>query len=92
MWIPVVSATALFVAPYPGDATTSGIRAYDLGQPVIDFTVSDNGLIWVSVDANWTEGSAEMGKKPAMTRILKVSSGEVRVVAQSCIVAESICR
>lgn len=83
MHMPVVSATALFVVPYPGNATTSDIRAFDLGQPVIDFTVSDDGLIWVSVDANWSEGSVVKEKKAAMTRVLKISSGEVRIMTQS---------
>jgi tRNA (guanine-N(7)-)-methyltransferase subunit TRM82 len=89
--IPLVSATALFVTPYPGDTTTSGIRAFDLGQPVIDFTISDDGLIWVSVDANWSEGSPETEEKPAVTRVLKISSGEVRIMSQSQPITHNIC-
>jgi len=77
------SATALFIAPYPADTTTSGVQAFDLGQPVIDFTVSDDGLIWVSVNTNWSEDSPENPKKKsAMIRVLSLSSGEVRVVSQ----------
>jgi hypothetical protein len=82
--IPTRSATALFIVPYPGDTTTSGIRAFDLGQPVIDFTVSDDGLIWVSADANWSEDSPEnLEKKFAMTHVLKISAGEVRSTFRS---------
>lgn len=73
-----VGATALFVTPYPKDSATFGIRAFDLGQPVIDFTVSEDGLIWVSVDANWSEDSPENPEtKSAMIRVLKASSGEL---------------
>ncbi|KAI0642324.1 WD40-repeat-containing domain protein [Trametes meyenii] len=52
----VFGATAIFYAPFPADGekvSTSAIRAFDLGKPVVDFTVDDSGFVWASVDASW---------------------------------------
>lgn len=79
---PMLSATALFTTPYPTDTTASSVRAFDLGRPVVDFNILHNGLIWVSVDANWSEdGLKNVQQKSPMIRILKLSSGEVRVIS-----------
>lgn len=73
----IVGATALFVSPYPTWTTNSDVRAFDLGQPVIDFTVSNDGLIWVAVDAAWSEEGPTHTNKSAMIRVLKLSSGQL---------------
>lgn len=46
---------------------------------MVDFVVSDDGLIWVSLDGNWSEEEAKIsGPSSTLTRVLKLSSGEVR--------------
>jgi tRNA (guanine-N(7)-)-methyltransferase subunit TRM82 len=85
-----LSATALFTTPYPADTKASSVRAFDLGRPVIDFNILDHGLIWVSVDANWPGGGPEnLQQKSPMIRILKLSSGEVRVISRCRPIAQS---
>ncbi|RDB23684.1 tRNA (guanine-N(7)-)-methyltransferase non-catalytic subunit TRM82 [Hypsizygus marmoreus] len=73
-----VGATALFIAQYPEEGVVSGVRAFDLGQPVLDFVVADDGLIWVSLDGNWSEsGLDSTAGEPRFIRVLDVLSGEL---------------
>jgi len=71
-----VGSTALFTASYPGEEVVSEVRAFDLGQPVLDFVVAEDGLVWVSLDGNWSEGTLEKSDK-VFLRILELSSGEL---------------
>ncbi|KAG5650540.1 hypothetical protein H0H81_011869 [Sphagnurus paluster] len=64
-----VGATALFSASYPGESSTSGVRAFEFAQPVLDFVVTDEGLIWVSLDGNWSDKS-----KKSFVHVLELSS------------------
>lgn len=46
---------------------------------MVDFVVSDDGLIWVSLNGNWSEEEAKIsGPSSPLIRILKLSAGEVR--------------
>ncbi|KAF5383622.1 hypothetical protein D9615_003555 [Tricholomella constricta] len=76
-----VGATALFTTSYPSDAIASEVRAFDLGRPVLNFTVTDDGLIWVCLDGNWTDGTPEKPEK-AFVRVLELSSGDLVEVAR----------
>ncbi|GLB41843.1 putative required for the formation of N(7)-methylguanine at position 46 (m7G46) in tRNA [Lyophyllum shimeji] len=71
-----VGATALFTTPYPGDGTVPDVRAFDLGRPVLNFVVADDGLVWVSLDGNWPEATSEKPEK-AFVRVLDATSGEL---------------
>jgi tRNA (guanine-N(7)-)-methyltransferase subunit TRM82 len=68
------SATALFACPLKPGAP---VQPFDVQKPVIDFSISDDGLIWVLLDGNWVrseEGSATTN----MIRVLHLTpSGEV---------------
>nr|GAT46439.1 WD40 repeat-like protein [Mycena chlorophos] len=60
-------ATALFSFTLPElDSTPPHIHTVDFGQPVLGFTVQDDGLVWVSLDNGW-EGSA--GLKVRLARL-----------------------
>jgi len=81
-----VGATALFITPYPSDGTVSDVRAFDLGQPVLDFVVAEDGLFWASLDGNWTEGTPEKSEK-AFVRVLNSSGGLVEATRESPLLA-----
>ena len=57
------SATALFHVPYSSNAsslTTSDVIPFDLGRPILDFVIAEDGRLWVLVDGEWAgdpEGS-----------------------------------
>ncbi|KAI0333911.1 hypothetical protein GY45DRAFT_1243707 [Cubamyces sp. BRFM 1775] len=64
-----VGATAMFYAPFPQDGEklpASSVRAVELGKPVIDFTVDEDGNIWTFLDAGWnaTDGAPESVQQP----------------------------
>ncbi|KAG5647492.1 hypothetical protein DXG03_009429 [Asterophora parasitica] len=84
-----VGATALFVAPYPSDSPEGGIHAFDFGQPVLDFAVAEDGLIWVSLDGNWEEGTAENSGK-TFVRALELSSGELVETARDALLLKTL--
>ncbi|KAJ7509880.1 WD40 repeat-like protein [Mycena galericulata] len=70
-----VGATALFICPYSEDAIP-GIRPFDFGKPIIDFTITGDGLVWVCLDGQWSEtGSSAEGSAPAMVRAVRLSAG-----------------
>ncbi|CAE6426329.1 unnamed protein product [Rhizoctonia solani] len=51
-----VGSSALFYFTWPSssDFNTVQIRPFDFTNPVTDFTVAQNGTVWVSVDPTWT--------------------------------------
>ncbi|KAJ6504799.1 WD40 repeat-like protein [Mycena vitilis] len=65
-----VGATALFYCPDSEDAELE-IHAFDFGKPVIDFTVTSDGLIWVCLDGLWSEDAAN--STPTMVRVVRLS-------------------
>ncbi|KAJ7625526.1 WD40 repeat-like protein [Roridomyces roridus] len=70
-----VGATALFLCPFPdSDDAASAIQTFDFGKPVLEFTLSADGLIWVCLDGQWTD-SGSLEDTPTMVRVLRVSSG-----------------
>lgn len=74
-------ATALFTTKYPqdGQALIGGIHAFDFGQPVLDFFISIEGLVWVLLDGNWSpHSSCESTESARLVRILEFCSGQVR--------------
>jgi hypothetical protein len=69
----------LFSCPYPSSDQLQievKIKHFDFGKPVIDFVVAD-GLIWVSLDAEWGSPGTEDVK---MMRVVKFDGGEVAIV------------
>ena len=72
---PPSSATALFACPLDPDAA---VQSFDVQKPVLDFSISDDRLIWVLLDGNWT-GPGEEGATTNMIRVLHLtpSGGEV---------------
>ncbi|KAJ7307093.1 WD40 repeat-like protein [Mycena albidolilacea] len=72
-----VGATALFSCAYSEDAVPK-IHAFDFSKPVIDFTVASDGLIWVSLDAQWSEtGSNSMDSTSAVVRVVRFSGDKL---------------
>ncbi|KAJ6565973.1 WD40-repeat-containing domain protein [Mycena sp. CBHHK59/15] len=72
-----VGATALFSCPYSEDDAVPNIHAFDFEKPIIDFKIADGGLIWVCLDAQWSEtssGDATNGA-PSMVRVVRLSGG-----------------
>lgn len=69
------SATALFACPLKPDAV---VQSFDVQKPVLDFSISDDRLIWVLLDGNWT-GPGEESATANMVRVLHLtpSDGEV---------------
>ncbi|KAJ7252517.1 WD40 repeat-like protein [Mycena rebaudengoi] len=53
-----VGVTALFSCIYSEDVSPD-IDAFDFEQPVIDFVVAADGLIWVTLDGEWSEGGSK---------------------------------
>ncbi|KAF7356394.1 tRNA (guanine-N(7)-)-methyltransferase non-catalytic subunit TRM82 [Mycena venus] len=66
-----VGATALFSCAYSDDA----VHAFDFEKPVIDFTVSSDGLIWVCLDGQWGVDSAD--GTPVMVRVVRLSGDKL---------------
>ena len=53
------------------------MQSFDVQKPVIDFSLSDDGLIWVLLDGNWIR-SEEESVTTNMIRVLHLTpSGEV---------------
>ncbi|KDQ27071.1 hypothetical protein PLEOSDRAFT_30588 [Pleurotus ostreatus PC15] len=68
-----IGATALFAVDVSaGFSAPSEIEPFDFGKPVIDFTLEDNGNIWVCVDAQWGEAVND-----AMVERINLVSGKV---------------
>jgi tRNA (guanine-N(7)-)-methyltransferase subunit TRM82 len=55
------------------------IHAFDFNKPVVDFTVTSDGLIWVCLDGQWSEtGVDDLAESaPAMVRVLRLSADKV---------------
>lgn len=68
------SATALFACPLKPGAL---VQSFDIQKPVIDFSITDEGLVWVFLDGNWVR-SEEESATTNMIRVLHLTpSGEV---------------
>ncbi|KAH9951156.1 WD40-repeat-containing domain protein [Amylocystis lapponica] len=84
-----VGASALFYCSFPesGDTSTLTVHPFDLGRPVLDFTVGAEHLVWVLLDGTWAaESEVATTEIPQLTRLLTFSSGvlsEVPVTAAS---------
>ncbi|KAH9893323.1 WD40-repeat-containing domain protein [Cubamyces lactineus] len=69
-----VGATAMFYAPFPQDGEkllASSVRAVDLGKPVVDFTVDEEGNVWTFLDVEWnTSDSAPEGVQQPVQLLL----------------------
>ncbi|KAF9461233.1 WD40-repeat-containing domain protein [Collybia nuda] len=77
-----VGATALFTCLYPDGTTTPNVHSFDLGRPIVNFVISDDDLIWVFLDASWSEeGTKDSGSSPNLVQVLKISAGEVTSVS-----------
>ncbi|KIM53403.1 hypothetical protein SCLCIDRAFT_139079 [Scleroderma citrinum Foug A] len=60
----IVGATALFAFTLADGNDPSPICHFDCGCPVIDFTVAEDGLIWILLDADYAaKTGAESGDK-----------------------------
>lgn len=71
------SATALFTFPYRDGVTASDIRHFDFGRPVTNFTIADDGLIWILLDSEWTPDGGPSGAGIPFVEVLKFSSGQL---------------
>ncbi|KAJ7140244.1 WD40 repeat-like protein [Mycena crocata] len=70
-------ATALFLCPYSDDPAPD-IDAFDFQKPVIDFTITSDGLIWVSLDGQWSEsGASTIETAPVLVRVVRLSAGKL---------------
>ncbi|KAF7370384.1 tRNA (guanine-N(7)-)-methyltransferase non-catalytic subunit TRM82 [Mycena sanguinolenta] len=68
-----VGATALFSCIYSEEVETE-VHAFDFDKPVIDFTVASDGLIWVCLDAQWSQTGVEStDTTPTMVRVVQLS-------------------
>ncbi|KAF8141817.1 WD40 repeat-like protein [Boletus edulis] len=60
----VVGATAIFDFIMAETHNQPDIKHYDFGKPVIDFTVCGEGIIWVLLDADFSEESDASNEHP----------------------------
>ncbi|OCH87825.1 WD40 repeat-like protein [Obba rivulosa] len=69
-----VGANAVFYCAFPEDGTTSPpiVHAVDLGKPVVDFTLTTDGLMWVLFDGTW--GVADETSDEAKANMVKLLS------------------
>ncbi|KAF8637615.1 hypothetical protein AX17_002684 [Amanita inopinata Kibby_2008] len=51
-----VGASAVFTCMF---GARPAIHAFDLGKPILDFSISSDGVIWALLDGTWNSGSAE---------------------------------
>ncbi|KAJ7224057.1 WD40 repeat-like protein [Mycena pura] len=73
-----VGATALFSCVYSEEDATPAIQAFDFEKPVIDFSVTSDGSIWVCLDGQWSESGADSaGSATTMVRVLRLSDGKL---------------
>ncbi|KAI0773221.1 hypothetical protein BD413DRAFT_540191 [Trametes elegans] len=52
-----VGATAVFYVPFPANGeqiSATAVQAVDLGKPVVDFTLDQQGNVWVLTDSEWS--------------------------------------
>ncbi|KAJ7931724.1 WD40 repeat-like protein [Mycena leptocephala] len=73
-----VGASALFWCAYSEDPMPE-VHAFDFNKPIVDFTVTSDGLIWVCLDRQWSEtGVDDVAESvPAMVRVLRLSADKV---------------
>lgn len=71
------SATALFTFPYRDGVTASDIRHFDFGKPITNFTIADDGLIWILLDSAWTPDGVPSGSGIPFVKVLKFSLGQL---------------
>ena len=81
----IFSATALFFFSFPSDPKAQpapSISSLNLGRPVVDFTIDENGQIWALVDGERQEQSqavAASGESDQrLVRLLKFVDGKVK--------------
>ncbi|KAI0369855.1 hypothetical protein BV20DRAFT_996374 [Pilatotrama ljubarskyi] len=69
-----VGADAIFYAPLPAAGeklASSVVQAVELGKPVVDFSVSQDGRIWVLLDREWGNApDAEPSESTPSVRLL----------------------
>ncbi|KAI0832075.1 WD40-repeat-containing domain protein [Trametes gibbosa] len=74
-----VGAAAVFYAPFPANGEklpASAVRTLTFGRPVIDFTVSQEGQVWVLLDPNWeSTPDAPPSDSAAPVRLLSWQDG-----------------
>ncbi|TFK39886.1 WD40-repeat-containing domain protein [Crucibulum laeve] len=90
LWIvfSAVGTTALFTFPFKAGVTSSDIRAFDFGLPVIDFSITGDGEIWVNLDAQWK--STDLATSEASTKAVRVMhfvSQELKEVSEKALVS-----
>ncbi|KAK2463593.1 hypothetical protein APHAL10511_004344 [Amanita phalloides] len=72
-----VGATALFTCALTSNAV---IQSFDLQKPVLDFSISEDGLVWAILDGSWTH-PGEDDTTTNVVRILRLTpSGELAEV------------
>ncbi|KDR80625.1 hypothetical protein GALMADRAFT_276855 [Galerina marginata CBS 339.88] len=74
-----VGTTALFAFPYKPGVSSSEIRHFDFGKPVIDFSVVDGKSLVVSLDGSWVEAPEPEDviatQEDKMIRVLRITGG-----------------
>ncbi|KAJ6484952.1 quinon protein alcohol dehydrogenase-like superfamily, partial [Mycena vulgaris] len=70
-----VGATALFSCPY--SSSEPAIDVFDFGKPVLDFSIAQDGLIWVCLDGQWGETASTTESAPRMVRVVRLVEGKL---------------
>lgn len=76
-----IRATALFVFSLAEDDHPSPIYHFDCGCPIIDFTVAEDGLIWILLDSDY---AAKMsgGSEDRLIRVVQWRTDKVCRIPQ----------
>ena len=77
------SATALFTFPYSDNFSGTEIQHFDLGRPILDFFVEDDGVIVVSLDGRWISDEPDaiaLSENSLMVRTVKMCQSGVRIL------------
>ncbi|KAL0955291.1 hypothetical protein HGRIS_004181 [Hohenbuehelia grisea] len=75
-----VGATAVFWCKYTDASTPYPVQAFDFGKPVIDFSISQTGHVWASLDGEWSSDSTNSDDR-RMVRSLALTSGKLREIS-----------
>ncbi|KAF9499334.1 WD40 repeat-like protein [Pleurotus eryngii] len=80
-----IGATSLFAVDISAGFSAPEIERFDFGKPVIDFTLENDGNIWVCLDAQWGEAANDV-----MVQRINLASGKFQAVTDESPLLKSL--